>query len=84
MKLETITANGQTVAVLTGAEPAITDVQSALDVMMAAKYEAGSQLLAIEGTSAATPASPFRISSGRATGEAACTSPRIARRRWSG
>lgn len=64
MKLETITANGRTLAVLTGAVPAITDVQSALDVMMAAKYEVGSQLLAIEKT--ALPEEFFILSTGLA------------------
>ena len=64
MNLEAMTANGQTVAVLTGAVPAITDVQSALDVMMAAKHETGSRLLAIEKT--ALPEDFFILSTGLA------------------
>ena len=48
MKWETMVVNGRSVAVLNSAVPVITDVLSVLDVMMAAKYEAGSQLLAIE------------------------------------
>ena len=66
MKWETMTANGRSVAVLNSAVPAVTDVQSALDVMMAAKYEAGSQLLAIEKT--ALPEEFFILSTGLAGG----------------
>lgn len=45
--IETRTQNGKTVAVITGREKVITDVQSALDLIMTAKYEAGTNLLAV-------------------------------------
>lgn len=48
MQIEKITQNGKTVAVITGEELVITDVQSALDLIMTAKYEAGSNLLAVD------------------------------------
>mgnify|MGYP005794464545 CR=1 FL=1 len=64
MNLEAMTANGQTVAVLNSAVPVITDVTSALDVMMAAKHETGSRLLAIEKT--ALPEDFFILSTGLA------------------
>ena len=64
MKWETMTANGRSVAVLNSAVPVITDVTSALDVMMAAKHETGSRLLAIEKT--ALPEDFFILSTGLA------------------
>lgn len=48
MSIETITANGKTIAVITGNEQVITDVQSALDLIMTAKYEAITDLLAVD------------------------------------
>ena len=48
MKLETIQQNGQTVAVITSGTPVMTDVQSALDLLMTARYEAGTNRIAIE------------------------------------
>lgn len=47
MNIEMITDHTKTVAVVTGAE-AIVDVQSALDLIMTVKYEAGTNLLAVE------------------------------------
>lgn len=46
--MEMVEKNGKTVAVITGQEKAITDAQSALDLIMAAKYEAGTNLLAVD------------------------------------
>lgn len=43
----TVTQNEKTVAVITGREAVITDAQSALDLIMTAKYEAGINLLAV-------------------------------------
>ena len=48
MKLEKVTQAGKTVAVATGAEVGLTDAQSALELIMAAKYEAGTCLLAVD------------------------------------
>ena len=48
MNIEKITVNGKTVAVITGKEKVITDVQSALDLIMTAKYEAGTNLIAVD------------------------------------
>lgn len=48
MDIQTVIAHGQTVAVIESSTPIITDTQSALDVMMSAKYEAGTNLLAIQ------------------------------------
>lgn len=45
--METRTQNGKTVAIVTGPETAISDAQSALDLIMTAKYEAGTNLLAV-------------------------------------
>ena len=46
--MKTVTANGRTAAVVCSETVCIADTQSALDVMMAAKYEAGTGLLAIQ------------------------------------
>lgn len=43
-----IEKNGQVVAVFTGEEQIINDVQSALDLIMTAKYEAGTYSMAVE------------------------------------
>lgn len=48
MNIEKITQNGKAVAVITNNEPVITDVQSALDLIMTAKYETGTNLLAVD------------------------------------
>lgn len=48
MNIEKITQNGKIVAVITGNEFVITDVQSALDLIMTAKYEVGTNLIAID------------------------------------
>lgn len=46
--METIIKNGRTVAVIAGGEKAILGAQSALDLIMTAKYEAGTNLLAVD------------------------------------
>lgn len=48
MNIEKITKNGKTVAVITSEDKAMTDVQSALDLIMTAKYEVGTNLIAID------------------------------------
>lgn len=48
MNVEKFIRNEKTVAVITGAEKVLTDVQSALDLIMTAKYEVGTNLIAIE------------------------------------
>lgn len=48
MNIEKITQNGKTIAVVTSSEPVINDVQSALDLIMTVKYEAGTNLLAVD------------------------------------
>ena len=45
--MEIITQNGKTVAIFTGPEIVISNAQSALDLIMTAKYEAGTNLLAV-------------------------------------
>ena len=45
--------NEKTVAVITGTEKVLTDVQSALDLIMTAKYEVGTNLIAIEKSAVA-------------------------------
>lgn len=47
MNLETITRNDRTIAVVTGEEMAITDAQSALDLLMTAKYDANTKALVV-------------------------------------
>lgn len=47
MTIEKWTQNGKSVAVMTSEEKIMTDVQSALDLIMTAKYEVGTSLLAI-------------------------------------
>lgn len=66
MKLETIQQNGQTVAVITSGTPVMTDVQSALDLLMTARYEAGTNRIAIEK---AAVAEAFFVLSTRLAGE---------------
>lgn len=48
MNINKITQNGKTVAVITNNEPIIIDAQSALDLIMTAKYEIGTNLLAVD------------------------------------
>ncbi|MBQ9120862.1 MAG: DUF4180 domain-containing protein [Clostridia bacterium] len=48
MNTEKITQNGKTVAVVTSEGKVITDVQSALDLIMTAKYEIGTNRIAID------------------------------------
>lgn len=47
MNLETITRNDRTIAVVTSEEMAITDAQSALDLLMTAKYDANTKALVV-------------------------------------
>lgn len=47
MTIEKWTQNGKSVAVMTSEEKIMTDVQSALDLIMTAKYEVGTSRLAI-------------------------------------
>lgn len=51
MNIEKTTQNSKTVAIITSDEPVITDAQSALDLIMTAKYEAGTGLLAVDKNS---------------------------------
>lgn len=48
MNIETIEKNGIRCAVISGDETIITDAQSALDVLMNAKYEAGTKNIVID------------------------------------
>lgn len=48
MNIEKMTKNGKTVAVITSENLVITDVQSALELIMTVKYEAGTNLLAVD------------------------------------
>lgn len=48
MNIEKITHSGKTVAVITSKELVITDIQSVLDVIMTAKYEAETNLIAVD------------------------------------
>lgn len=48
MNIEKITQNGKMVAVITSDSKLLTDVQSALDLIMTAKYEVGTNLIAID------------------------------------
>ncbi len=48
MKLRTITKNAGRCAVVESDELAITDTQSALDILMSAKYEAGTKNIVID------------------------------------
>ena len=48
MHIETVTKNNTPCAVVTGTEQIITDTQSALDLLMTAKYEAGTKNIAID------------------------------------
>lgn len=50
MKIEVIQKNGTDVAVIDSDSPIITDVQSALDLMMTVKYETGCANIAISKT----------------------------------
>lgn len=48
MKIEKITINNVDIALITGTEEAITDVSSAMELMMDAKYQTGASRLAID------------------------------------
>lgn len=48
MQIEHIENENGTIAVITGEEKLITDVQSALDLAMTARYESGAEKLAID------------------------------------
>lgn len=48
MLIETVTGEGHPVAVIKSQTPVITDVRSALDVMMTAKYESKTDRIAIQ------------------------------------
>lgn len=48
MKIETITVNNIKVAVVSSPDAVITDVQTALDLMMTVKYETGAERIALE------------------------------------
>lgn len=48
MHIKTIAAGGRAVAVIESEEAFITDVQSALDIMMSARYESGTERIAIQ------------------------------------
>lgn len=47
MKIEMVTKNNRSVAVIRSEEPLITDVQSALDLIMTVKYETGCENIAV-------------------------------------
>lgn len=64
MELKQVEKNGQRIAVITGEAPLITDVQSALDLIMTVKYETGCQRIAIDKT--AITESFFQLRSGLA------------------
>lgn len=48
MMFEKFTLYGKAVAIMKGKEKVLTDVQSALDLIMAAKYEADTNLVAVD------------------------------------
>ena len=48
MTVEKMTQNGKTAAAVTAGEKVITDVQSALDLIMTAKYEAGTKNIVLD------------------------------------
>ena len=48
MKIETIIVNNIKIAVVSGPDAVITDVQAALDLMMTVKYETGADRIALE------------------------------------
>lgn len=48
MNMQIITQNGAIVALITGNAKIITDTQSALDLIMTVKYEAKTELIAID------------------------------------
>lgn len=50
MNMEQFVRGGKIVAVFSGEEKIISDVQSALDLIMTAKYEAGTNLIAVDKT----------------------------------
>lgn len=48
LKIQKIEKNGSICAVINAEEPIITDIQSALDVLMSAKYEIGTKNIVID------------------------------------
>ena len=48
MNIEKITMPNATIALITGTEEAITDVSSAMDLMLSARYQTGADRLAID------------------------------------
>lgn len=48
MQLETIEKNGVKIAVVTGGETVLTDIQSALDLLATVSYETGASRIAID------------------------------------
>lgn len=48
MEIELLKDNGAEIAVVSGSEPVIVDVQSALDLAMSVKYETGAERIALE------------------------------------
>ena len=48
MKINTIIKNNKTIAVFSGDEKVITDVQSALDLIMTSKYECNTNFIAVD------------------------------------
>lgn len=53
MTIQKFTQNGKAIAIITDEEKIITDAKSALDIIMTAKYEAGTHLTAVEKKSIA-------------------------------
>ena len=47
MKMQKIEKNGIICAVINAEEPVITDAQTALDVLMSAKYDIGTKILSL-------------------------------------
>ena len=64
MKIETITEKNVKIAVVSSPDTVITDVQSALDLMMTVKYETGADRIALEKSALAEEF--FILSSGLA------------------
>lgn len=50
MQMEKRTVNGKTIALVSGPEKVIVDAQSALNLIMTAKYDFGTNLLAVDKT----------------------------------
>ena len=48
MKIKTIEKNNKIISIFSGEEKVITDVQSALDLIMTSKYEYNTNLIAVD------------------------------------